>query len=82
MSQQLTPELKAKELIENFHQAMYAPIGDGAYTYTNRAKQCAIIAVKELIEVAWWSNTFLMKEPYLKSQKQYWESVLKELEKM
>lgn len=48
----MSPKEKANELLEKFHQAMYAPVGGGAYTYTNRAKQCAIIVVDEILMLA------------------------------
>jgi hypothetical protein len=69
----MTPKEKAKELFEK----MYYKIQPDELGKDNEsAKQCAIIAVDEIINDDWYINTF----EDLISRKTYWEEVRKEIE--
>jgi hypothetical protein len=77
----MTPEEKAKELIDKYegvddcdkhYYERYSPC-------SHQAKQCAIICAEQIIQVAWWSSTDEMPEPYRLSQKEYWMQVLEHI---
>jgi len=66
----MTPKEKAVELIEKMllsHPASY----NGANIGYAEAKQCALIAVDEIIEVAYWESV-----------KYYWQEVKQEIKKL
>lgn len=81
----MTPEAKAKQL-----RSLFLSIDDcedNHFVYpanicSHIAKECALIAVNEIIEAAWWSSPTPMPEPYLKSQKEYWLEVKQSLENL
>jgi hypothetical protein len=68
----MTPKEKAKELLLKF---MAIQFGDFP---TTDAKQCALIAVDEIIELAYWE--------YMESmggkEKKFWQEVKQEIEKL
>lgn len=66
----MTPAEKAEELFHKYYD----------YVPRKMAKELAIICVEQIIEVAWWSSTDEMPEPYRKSQKEYWQEVLSHLQ--
>jgi hypothetical protein len=69
----MTPKEKAKELVDKF-QSGYT-INGFNYQFQNDledAKQCALIAVDEII------NTFIDIDPKLK----YWQEVKQEIQKL
>jgi hypothetical protein len=72
----MTPKEKAKELFDKFMK----PI-DGLHKYPmcfDTAKQCALIAVDEVISADWYIPTF---EDY-KKWTSYWKEVKQEIEKL
>lgn len=83
----ITPLEKSRELLNKFHEAMFYPVGDGGYTYTNRAARCALLAVEEIIAVLDKDGVLIDGDDprwyNLDGEKiEYWESVKQELEKM
>ena len=76
----MTPKEKAQELVQRF-RGLSAP-GVRSDSTLWSAKQCALIAVDEIINVAWWSGNGvdLLPEPYVQSQKEYWQSVKNEIQ--
>ena len=71
----LTPKEKAEELVYK----MYAGFVHSLYSY--KAKQCALIAVDELIESHLLLTTTHESEPSIRC-KRYWQEVKQELEKL
>lgn len=76
----MIPKLKAKELVDKFRKYVDTDFaGDKGFEYskeaeTHHAKQCALIAVDELIkEQTMWQNGEL--NPIL-----YWQEVKQEIE--
>ena len=78
----MTPKEKAVELIEKMllsHPASY----NGANIGYAEAKQCALIAVDELIENHNKMKDFLFSEiGYLITSPDYWQEVKQEIEKL
>ena len=77
----MTPKEKAKELVDKFENIV--PMIDGYYSYQemieehfNKSKQCALIAVDELIieKNKWENGSFYTSK--------YWDYVKQEIEKM
>ena len=65
----MTPKDKAKELVDKYAKLYY----DLEYDYyDDRDKQCALIAVDEIL------NTFIDIDPKLN----YWQEVKQEIEKL
>jgi hypothetical protein len=70
----MTPKEKAKELLWK-----YLPILEGwKYEDSNKAKQCALIAVDEIIK----QLTPIEKAPNNKSAFLYWQEVKQEIENL
>lgn len=75
----MTPKEKALELVDKLYQttpneAWYnPPLGSSSMEYKawDQAKECALIAVDEIIKVA-----------YLESARKHWQEVKQELESM
>lgn len=67
----MEPKDKAKELIQKMAKV--------ASPYEDDAKQCAIVAVEEIIKVS-HSDPYPRKKTYM--DKEYWQSVLTELKFM
>jgi hypothetical protein len=68
----MTPAEKAKELHFNMCKAIATELRyDGFFTNTIHAKQCALIAVDEIIKIT-WVDKFLITEDY-------WEEVKQEI---
>ena len=67
----MTPKEKAKELVDKY---------DELFTYpTQKAKQCALIAVDEIMQHA--ENSYYNKD-IINGAKLYWKEVKKEIEKL
>ncbi len=66
----MTAKEKAKELYEKFYYGL--PKSSDAWLHTN-SKQCAIIAVDEIILVA---------DAFNELEKEYWEKVKDEINKL
>ena len=82
----MTPKEKAKELVNIMTRPM--PKNEDFYLYDDYygdfnkyGKQCALIAVDELIKSHLWLNTTHEKEPSIRC-KTYWQQVKKEIEKL
>ena len=72
----MTPKEKAKELLEKFMQ----PI-DKLHKYPmcfDTAKQCALIAVNEVLNDDWYITTL----EDLAERRKYWRQVKQEIEKL
>ena len=72
----MTPKEKAKELIEKFSNAK----SEDGYLNLNhfRHKQCALIAVDEILDAIDWDYY----EGSAQTQQNYWKEVKKEIEKL
>ena len=66
----MIPQEKAKELVIKYRKRLPFYNDKGA---TNNAKQCALIAVDEILNLCWNGN--------LKA-KEYWKEVKQEIEKL
>lgn len=84
----MTAKEKAKELVDKFRIHCYCYLGSGMLTNTfdeqvqiSNAKQCAIIAVDELIESHLLLTTTHESEPSIRC-KRYWQEVKQYLIKM
>jgi len=79
----MTPKEKAKEIINKYWGKHCAVDDEMEYTICiHLAKECALICVDELIEYSWFTSIDLMSEPYCYSQKEFWEEVKTEIEKL
>jgi len=66
----MTPKEKAKELVDKYAKVYY----DLEYDYCDdRDKQCALIAVDELIEEAYFTDGYYDRQ-------EYWQEVKQEIE--
>jgi len=75
----MTPKEKAAELIDSFYQTtpneyfVNEPIGiKGRYKSWEQAKQCALIAVNEILSLLW----------SVKTDVEYWQKVKQEIENL
>ena len=86
----MTPKEKAKELVDKFRQQTD---GIAGYNYDNVNKQCALIAVDEIIKSeprspsdVDWDDCGGTHQYYYEAQREdadnYWEEVKKEIEKL
>ena len=73
----MTPKEKAQELVDKFAEII--PIEDAEHGETEsyfiqyeKAKQCALIAVDEILSVVW----------YVPVDTEYWQEVKKEIENL
>jgi len=78
---------KAKELVEKYKSYVYCYMGSGMLTNdynesvaTMNAKQCAIIAVEEIINTDMLIDEFTYLET--PSYRQYWFDVIEEIKKL
>ena len=72
----MTPKEKATELFDKFY---YARDEQGFHSVNKyRAKQCALIAVDEIIE----ENEYLEELVQAGLKKQYWQEVKQEIKKL
>ena len=69
----MTPKEKAKELIEKYQ---FVEIAN--YTSMFEIKECALIAVDEILNDDWYITT---QEDLIK-RKEYWQEVKQEIEKL
>ena len=76
----MEPKLKAQELVDKFYQTtpneyfVNEPIGiKGRYKSWEQAKQCALIAVDEILSIIWWSYD---------NDKFFWQDVKQEIENL
>jgi hypothetical protein len=60
----MTPNEKAKELVNKFYNEV---------KYMERAKECALIAVREILNEYWWHDN---------KRHDYWQGVKQEIEKL
>lgn len=76
----MKPKEKAKELVDRFGKKVGKELKNGSFRYNIEiAKQCALIAVDEVIE-----NEYdeIQNEPYEINNIRYWELVKQEIEKL
>ena len=78
----MTPREKARQLIETFnHIDKY--YYDESFKDTDLGKQCALIAVDEIIKLEPYNRKFrLFEKAKFYDQTQYWQEVKKEIEKL
>jgi len=67
----MTPKEKAQYLFDNFYNHCFNP---DSYVNEDNAKQCALIAVDEIIK---FGNQMGIREPMM-----YWHDVIKEINKL
>jgi hypothetical protein len=79
----MTPKEKAEELVDKFHIKVYVsfiensiPSVINALMLYNSAKQCALIAVDELIKL------YEILKPHRGFKISYWDEVKQEIEKL
>jgi hypothetical protein len=65
----MTPKEKANELVNKY--LMNTPVG----FHIDDAKECALIAVDEILDIAYWEYMESMGE----KEKEYWEEVKQEI---
>lgn len=73
----MTPKEKAKELVENYYHLFSVEL-ENTINY-REAKQCALIAVDELMKYA--ENSYYNKD-LIKGAKLYFQEVKQEIEKL
>ena len=77
----MTPKDKAQELVEKYAYHLWI---DGVCDY-DKAKQCALIAVDELIKEAYFTKGYIEEvfftDGYYDKQ-DYWQEVKQEIEKL
>ena len=81
----MTPKEKAKELVDKFYQRFPLKMnvitrkGDLSWEYDNwkEAKECALIAVDEIMKAVGWEKMELGVD-----RDNYWEEVKQEIEKL
>jgi hypothetical protein len=66
----MTPREKADELYSKYDDLLNKDFGN-PIVFDNQIKQCALIAVDEIIKVAYWNNV-----------KEYYQEVKQEIEKL
>jgi hypothetical protein len=66
----MTPKEKAKELVEKMAIYHWTDVCD-----YEGAKQCALIAVDEILDIAYWEYMESMGE----KEKEYWQQVKQEI---
>ena len=72
----MTPKEKAEELVDKFY---YIPNSQGIFMMQDyQAKECALIAVDEILEVLY----SLKLGNALSEELEYWEEVKQEIEKL
>ena len=82
----MTPKEKAQELVDKFYQTtpnetwINEPSGEFMETYTSwgQAKQCALIAVDELIKIHYLLTTTQDTSPSIN----YWKEVKQEIQNL
>lgn len=67
----MTPKEKAKELVYKFYPSVQWKLGQE--DCLDRAKQCALIAVDEVLNLCWGGNKIGIK---------HWEDIKHEIEKL
>jgi hypothetical protein len=71
----MTPHEKAKELIDKYDQLR---IANYKHLFPDWSKQCALIAVDQLIKEHTWTNQIIWNRDRL----YYWNKVKSEIEKL
>jgi hypothetical protein len=66
----MTPKEKAKELVDKY-EFVYIQ----NYTSMFEVKECALIAVNEILDIAYWEYMESMGE----KEKEYWQQVKQEI---
>jgi hypothetical protein len=67
----MTPKDKAKELVEKY-----------AIWSWNEAKQCALIAVDEILQIKSITMYPILEDNYIYGHEEYWQEVKQEIEKL
>lgn len=73
----MTPQEKAKELVDKFQKQIFFEITDERLDI-NESKGCALIAVEEILDVDYYD----MSEELFDNHIEYWEQVKHEIEKL
>jgi hypothetical protein len=69
----MTPKEKAKELVDKY-EFVYIQ----NYTSMFEVKECALIAVNEILDIAYWEYMESMGE----KEEKYWEEVKQEIQRL
>ena len=81
----MTPKEKAEELVDKFYQTtpnenyVNDPLGIGRYEAWKQAKQCALIAVDEILII---QGAYTGNRDEFKTYLDYWQEVKQEIEKL
>ena len=70
----MTPKEKAKELVDKFQKQIFFEITDERLDI-NESKGCALIAVNEILDIAYWEYMESMGE----KEEKYWQQVKQEI---
>ena len=73
----MTPKEKAEELVNKFMNIKNVKLSDYSVIYLPTAKQCALIAVSEILDELGQIDDGQTYIPYI-----YWEQVKEEIEKL
>ena len=71
----MTPQEKAEQLVESFMNIKQQKLADYSIIYHPTAKQCALIAVDEIVKCAFWKYNSI-------EHINYWKEVKQEIEKL
>jgi hypothetical protein len=83
----MTPIEKAQDLLHDYEVQVRFSMEDCSFTYRDSdyglavkrtAKQCALIAVDEIFDIAYWQ----LYESGGEQEEKYWQVVKKEIEKL
>jgi hypothetical protein len=77
----MTPKEKAEELVNNMCDT-YDPDCTGYVITFAHAKQCALIAVDEMLQIQSITMYPVIEENYIYGHKDYWQEVKQEIEKL
>jgi hypothetical protein len=73
-----TPKEKAEALVDSFMNIKSMKLSDYSMIYHPTAKQCALIAVNEILDV----DCFDMSEEHFDNHIEYWQEVKQEIKKL
>ena len=71
----MTPKEKAEALVDSFMNIKSTKLSDYSMIYHPTAKQCALIAVNEILDV----DCFDMSEEHFDNHIEYWQEVKHEI---
>lgn len=82
----MTKQQVARELVEKFEGLLFSSLPIGDESFSLEAKQCAIIACNEILKALKTTTghlTLNRTDLYgVKSDEQYWENIIQEIQKL